>query len=124
MNPGKGDKIMMKTTISEKAATVQPLPAKMENEPQHTPGKWYVQPIGSKIYVESDGPVMICDMQADECLNPLEVAVMRANARLIAAAPELLKALEAACRLDYFNEHNSLAYQARAAIAAAKGGQP
>mgnify|MGYP001585861455 FL=1 len=44
-----------------------------------------------------------------------------ANACLIAAAPELLEALEAACRLDYFNEHNALASQARAAIAKAKG---
>ena len=44
-----------------------------------------------------------------------------ANARLIAAAPELLEALEAACRLDYFNEHNALASQARAAIAKATG---
>lgn len=40
-----------------------------------------------------------------------------ANARLIAAAPDLLAALEAVSRLDYLNEHNALAEQVRQAIA-------
>lgn len=44
-----------------------------------------------------------------------------ANAQLIASAPELLAALEAALRLDYFNEHNQLADMARKAVAKAKG---
>lgn len=33
---------------------------------------------------------------------------------------ELVAALEAACRLDYFNEHNALARQAHAALAKAR----
>ena len=44
-----------------------------------------------------------------------------ANARLIAAAPELLDACNAAMRLDYFREHNALADMMRAAIAKATG---
>ena len=44
-----------------------------------------------------------------------------ANARLIAAAPELLAACRAAMRLDYFHEHSALVEQMRSAIAKAEG---
>ena len=72
----------------------------------HTPGPWKVKPIGKEIYVEADhlpgwssacNP-FICDMQASECIDPAQVKEERprilANAQLIAAAPDLLQALE------------------------------
>ena len=69
---------------------------------RHTPGPWHIQYIGDECYVESDGE-FICDMQFSECelvgkVSDAAVDEVRgkvlANARLIAAAPELLAALE------------------------------
>lgn len=47
--------------------------------------------------------------------------LMLANARLIAAAPDLLEACKAVLRLDYLQEHNALAQQVKSAIAKAEG---
>ena len=90
----------------------------------HTPGPWEVLP-------ESDsheGPLIAeCDLQSDEAQN-------RANARLIAAAPDLLEALRASVaatdrELEAFRRNlgrNPLVMPewlagARAAIAKAEG---
>lgn len=91
---------------------------------QHTPGPWSIAPqiAHEGLWVESAGdePEEIClcspaTVPSDEC---------RANARLIAAAPELLDALEG------FHPKNTKApgdlarawEKARAAIAKARGG--
>lgn len=52
----------------------------------HTPGPWHVQPIGRQGYIEADGPKFICDMQADVCSAPADVAEMEANAAFIVKA--------------------------------------
>ena len=90
---------------------------------KHTPGPWRVDPDprqdmewNNHIYGADD--MAVCFMAHSDGKDDERD---QANARLIAAAPELLGALEAACRLDYFNEHNALAKQARSAIAKAKG---
>lgn len=65
------------------------------NEPKHTPGPWYIGPNKTQVYDKNvwydenwirygETPNMIIDI---EPANP-------ANARLIAAAPELLEALQ------------------------------
>jgi hypothetical protein len=72
---------------------------------KHTPGPWHVQPIGSERYVEAQGPKMICDMQRNEASNPIELAEIDANAKLIAATPDLLEALQA---MLLIGEHTDL----------------
>ena len=56
----------------------------MTAKPSHTPGPWKIMPLGTVIYAPSKvGPnVTIC------------TGTTPANARLIAAAPELLEALK------------------------------
>ena len=79
---------------------------------KHTPGPWTYEQISNNAYVidENGSAVMLYRNPDDE---------MKANARLIAAAPELLEALEWA--VD--NPHDDAYWisQARAAIAKAKG---
>ena len=59
---------------------------------QHTPAPWKIVPIGKELYIESDTPALVCDMQFDACISDAEERGVKANARLIAAAPELLEA--------------------------------
>ena len=81
---------------------------------KHTPGPWKNQhdltrgrdPIG---ILSADGMEVVAEASSE------------ANAQLIAAAPDLLEALKAVQRLDYFREHNGLADTVRAAIAKAEG---
>ena len=79
---------------------------------KHTPGPWTYEQISNNAYVidENGSAVMLYRNPDDE---------MKANASLIAAAPELLEALEWA--VD--NPHDDAYWisQARAAIRKAKG---
>jgi hypothetical protein len=56
----------------------------------HTPGPWDITPNGSAIY--DDSGTVICLLKTEVTYIP----EMQANARLIAASPQLLKAVEAA----------------------------
>ncbi len=100
--------------------------------PKHTQGPWKVDEATGIVYIEiGTWEPGICHTQAKdmECLSP-ESAI--ANARLIAAAPELLEVLEfifeqitntknAYYTLDEFS-HGVGIYMARKTIAKAKGG--
>lgn len=86
----------MKTTITEKANAIKPLPARMEDEARHTPGPWtaldhITVSEHTPQHVEVRGPRRI-EAIAD-CFYGRSNVEMFANARLIAAAPELLAAL-------------------------------
>jgi len=99
---------------------------------EHTPGPWRVEPgretrVGADIVIVSrNGLVAIACTIHEGAVNA------EANARLIAAAPEMLAALEAAEALLNEHEHclredctnpGCVVYrQARAAIAKARGG--
>ena len=94
----------------------------MKNEnAKHTPGPWSVKgDIGTSVWA---GPLFVGKTEWDlysNCVNNREEA--QSNARLIAAAPELLAALEAA-RLWAVECYGSLPWleSAEAAIAKAKG---
>ena len=89
----------------------------MENETkQHTLGPWKYDELTAKIWDAEDMPVCIPTLNNG-------MAGRDANARLIAAAPELLEACEAAyanLKPAYSSEHIVIR-QLRAAIAAATG---
>lgn len=117
-----------------KTQTSAPLPACPEPrrgasavQPTHTPGPWHVGQFDEQLFVsDSTRNFDVCIIQPQHA-NPSSDA--RANARLIAAAPDLLEALEALVPhvLHYAamnNAHPSAhkdAASARAAIAKAKG---
>jgi hypothetical protein len=120
----------------------------MENKIKHTPGPWYSKDGDITAYkpslIEGRGNriVRIADYRSYEALQSKEVGYdeIKANARLIAAAPELLDALENV--LDAFihvpgdtegnkarttaariiGSPNGLLARAREAIEKAKGG--
>lgn len=119
--------------------TSKTLPAKQNSG--HTPGPWesytnYMCPGKLKgCYVDAPNSGRVAEAMSQGCLSQ---EVCEANARLIAAAPELLEALETAVRvrdmrLDVFYKLHGLpgpgdaekepewVVQARAAIAKAKG---
>lgn len=102
---------------------------------QHTPGPWNIgTKNGARVWSEN-GETLIADANASESLRK---EIKKANARLIAAAPDLLEALESAWLwmenqadgqskgghatfdLMMLREQRDLA---RAAIAKATGGQ-
>jgi hypothetical protein len=87
---------------------------------KHTPGPWVVD--GRTIYAECDRESFtVAGMPATNH------ATREADARLIAAAPELLAACEATLaqwHSESITEQKSLHTQLRAAIAKAKGGTP
>lgn len=101
---------------------------------KHTPGPWHVDPeYPTSVQGRDAGPgtPMICEMfTSSQFVSPAE---QRANARLIAAAPELLSVLIQAVESSGFSlsgptdsraaEHNEPAWvcNARAAIAKAEG---
>ena len=65
----------------------------------HTPGTWVVskfkgRAFGDKLYIEASEGGFIADLQYDECATDSERELAEANARLIAAAPEMLEALQ------------------------------
>lgn len=68
--------------------------------PAFSPGPWVLDPVAgaagsSYVYSEPDSSALIARVDARECGE----AVAKANAQLIAAAPELAAALKAACRV-------------------------
>ena len=95
---------------------------------QHTPGPWhsegYPRYVGPTV-VSPDGPV--CAISTGPLDRTLPRMPAAANARLIAAAPDMLNLLTAADRLDELTGENLAVYArtfaalARAAIARATG---
>jgi hypothetical protein len=93
---------------------------------QHTPGTWYADahPSGLRILTDDARSTIICQQ-----IGPASNAQARANARLIAAAPELLEALQVFAERSSSEEFITItvrsAYvrRARAAIAKATGEQ-
>lgn len=86
---------------------------------KHTPGPWVVQEYSDGFGVSAiadDDLEAICTMIVP--INGDE----ESNARLIAAAPELLEALELALSFDKPDYKGGWEQKARAAIAKAKGG--
>jgi hypothetical protein len=83
-------------------------------KPEHTPGPWKV---------DSDGDGAIVD-QRGWCMARVNLDIFDcgANARLIAAAPDLLAALEAMlAEYDSITDPDSVCVAARTAIRKAKG---
>lgn len=106
------------------------------DRPQPTPGPWLArtypdargQVTAIKIWAGSEfsGP-MICGIAAADCTRSL--VEDSANARLIAAAPQLLQALQACVTAleevpCISNKQGAAAVNARAALRQAQGGQP
>lgn len=86
---------------------------------KHTPGPWH--PYLDSFYVfDSDNHRV-----ADTCANGKSDAECMANAHLIAAAPDLLAALEGLVKqFAHPTLESTLLADARAAIAKAHGGTP
>lgn len=97
------------------------------SEMKHTPGEWFTHREGfSTVYVESRiGGGLIQEVAA---CGPTAAGSeqQEANARLMAAAPELMDALKALLNYDNLGayERADVRQKARAAIAKATGGQP
>ena len=84
---------------------------------KHTPGPWEWNKYGALLH--EDEIVLGIDGGCRRCDYPNE-----ANARLIAAAPDLLEALtllESTCGEGWLEMNNPIRVLARAAIAKAKG---
>ena len=101
----------------------------MSNNTKHTPGPWIVGPMSD--YIAAKDGSLIAEIPTD--YSPItgeHTGAMVANARLIAAAPELLSACREALRsldalsesaTDGFPKDNRAANMLRAAIAKAEG---
>lgn len=92
-----------------------------KNVSTHTPGPWHVRNDGSVGSVQRGGMVV-----AQPCIEPKNQGDQAANARLIAAAPELLDALEgmreALAECEGWTQDQQSAYgKALAAISKARG---
>lgn len=87
---------------------------------QHTPGPWRVTYDGTAYFVQEHLKTEV--LSVDEHGNPCKWSKEReGNARLIAAAPDLLEALKATVA-DTAHSSPDLRNQALAAIAKATGG--
>lgn len=94
---------------------------------QHTPGPWKAHVDDGGIWVEPPNPnePVICDIVLRaNAASTLSAVEDEANANLIAAAPEMLEALEASLAYVDIRVFGWLEYekQVRAAISKAKGG--
>ncbi|MDZ5813883.1 hypothetical protein U4I65_02380 [Stenotrophomonas maltophilia] len=96
---------------------------------KHTPGPWGIEQTDDTNWIgfmRPDGrkvELIVCTTQRDNFFKPDVQDKNDANARLIAAAPELLEALkDAVCALDCCGKDYPAAEKARAAIAKATGG--
>lgn len=93
---------------------------------KHTPGPWTVESVRSGFYIMSQFDVIVATADPDGRYGTIG---NEANARLIAAAPDLLAALKhiiSNCRVfceDSMDIDDGAVYDARAAIAKAKGEQ-
>lgn len=84
---------------------------------KHTPGPWRTHLCDGTLVIDSDGvPVATTtgDYESED-----EYAVMEANARLIAVAPDMLAALKAV--VEFSGAHGGPYAAARAAIKKATG---
>lgn len=65
---------------------------------KHTPGPWQYDEDGHFVSVDMDASKMICDIRGWGWLQKMghakAIEVQKANAKLIAAAPDLLEALQ------------------------------
>lgn len=95
---------------------------------KHTPGPWSIRPIGGYPIIQSETGTLVaktdCSLNSGNFVAGIDVS--RANARLIASAPELLEALEnifphAAVRIQGTTDGEPILEQARAAIRKARG---
>lgn len=68
----------------------------MTQQTKHTPGPWYLSDTGNLYSEATDRHIANLDTSMDFKNNSQQ---LEANARLIAAAPELLEALERASKL-------------------------
>lgn len=96
----------------------------MTQETKHTPGNWSVKDREYRSYIKSGGVIVAhCDEGSNKSLWP-NTQERLANASLIAAAPELLAALEYMIEVcPAIDPQGEDAHErARAAIAKAKGG--
>lgn len=104
-------------------------------EAKHTPGPWHLEEMGynsSSYYIRGSsesGDRLTIGKGAVAHIPRSTVNPMEANARLIAAAPELLEALKAMLEAeyaheweDYSSEELTVLEKAHAAIAKAEGG--
>ncbi len=82
-------------------------------KPEHTPGPWTTDPDGDGAIVDQRGWCM--------ARVNLDIFDCGANARLIAAAPDLLAALEQVASLPGFEPNEPYAQSVLAAIRKAKG---
>lgn len=95
----------------------------MENQGQHTPGEWTINEwpqAGTDIAIGAIGTPLIAKVVLRDC----SINEQRANAHLIAAAPELLEALRTAetlIALDIIRDDAGCLKRVRAAIAKAEG---
>lgn len=90
---------------------------------KHTPGPWYANQSGL-IYAVSDDAdesILICDVEGMDPDYPNRAWQPVANARLIAAAPDLLAALEEMLPMWSSGIEEPWVLRARAAIARATG---
>ena len=94
---------------------------------QHTPGPWVISarnnPAGADISGRQ-GHHFICDILYSEGNHPIDIEYndqQTANARLIAAAPDLLEALRFILAYPENDLHEYSVKIARAAIAKARG---
>lgn len=98
--------------------------ANRDNSMKHTPGPWIrkTSSTGVSVHVGPDGKPFIAKM---DNIHTYGRDVIEANARLIAAAPDMLEALQEAVRWDTVsgldNEWPLIIDQIKSAIAKAEG---
>ena len=88
----------------------------------HAPGPWSIETKGSRHFIDGEEGLTVCYLDRRGVREPSEV---EANARLIAAAPELLDALKALMSRDLDHRLHGFPEleKARAAIVKAEGAQ-
>jgi len=86
----------------------------------HTPGPWHVHPWGDNSYEINSTQLTVCNVPgfSDETVDS---GSAESNARLIAAAPDLLEALEGLMPMWESGIDEPWVRKARAAIKKAKG---
>ncbi len=82
---------------------------------EHTPGPWHADDDGCSVFAEGDESHRVCRMSS------LTAEQDQADATLIAAAPDLLAALEAVAQAKYDGPGDPVWVEALAAIRKAKG---
>lgn len=99
---------------------------------QHTPGPWHYSHregadgmYRTEVFSEQHGGIATCNWTPKHCGNGVTATYREANARLIAAAPDLLVALQSLVNMDVSYQRGPKVAEAvegaRAAIAKATG---